>query len=319
LEEEKCVLETRELLTPSQRKQLFEIPEYMEKRELARYYLLSDEEKQIIKQQRGAPNRLGFAVQLAYLRFPGRPLAMGEQVPGFILDYIAEQIGISPLAMQQYATRDETRREHLSRIRKIFGYRTFTPQTYKELARWLLSTAMGTDKGIILVESLIQEMRNQRIILPAIYAMEHLGWSVRERAKKLTYKQLTKGLTAEQCESLDRLLDLREGTKLSYLAWLRKPPHSLSSKSFHKILDRHDFIGQLQLPLDNGRDVHQNRLLQIAREGARYSNHHLARFQPLKRYATIMAFLMYTYSAKDPNKCRSLFTRTTGDIRRRVT
>jgi hypothetical protein len=139
-------------------------------------------------------------------------------------------------------------------------------------------------------------MRNQRIILPAIYAMEHLGWSVRERAKKLTYKQLTKGLTAEQCESLDRLLDLREGTKLYYLAWLRKPPHSLSSKSLHKILNRHDFIRQLQLPLDNGRDVHQNRLLQIAREGARYSNHHLARFQPLKRHATIMAFLMHTYA-----------------------
>jgi TnpA family transposase len=142
-------LETRELLTPFERKQLFEIPEHMEKRELARYYTLSDEEKQIIKQQHGAPNRLGFAMQIAYLRFPSRPLAMGEQVPAFILDYIAEQIGISSKAMQQYAsTRDETRREHLSRIRKIFGYRTFTSQTYKELVRWLLPTVMGTDKGI---------------------------------------------------------------------------------------------------------------------------------------------------------------------------
>jgi hypothetical protein len=27
-------------------------------------------------------------------------------------------------------------------------------------------------------------------------------------------------------------------------------------------VNRHDFIQQLQLPLDNGRDVHQNRLLQ---------------------------------------------------------
>jgi hypothetical protein len=42
--------------------------------------------------------------------------------------------------------------------------------------------------------------------------------------------------------------------------------------------------------------VHQNRLLQMAREGARYSNQHLARFQPLKRHATIMAFLMHTYA-----------------------
>jgi TnpA family transposase len=225
-------------------------------------------------------------------------LAADESVPESIVHYISKQIGISPDSLKHYASSrfGETRREHLRKIRKQFGYRTFTSKEYRELAHWLLPTAMSTDKGIILVESLLSEMRNRKIILPATYAMEHLGWSVRERAKKLTYKQLTKGLTAEQCESLDRLLKLREGTKQSYLAWLRKPPHSLSSKSFHKILDRHDFIGQLQLPLNNGRNVHQNRLLQMAREGARYSNQHLARFQPLRRRATIMAFLMHTYA-----------------------
>lgn len=256
---------TRELLTPSQRLQFYEVLENMDQRELARYYTITPEEKSVINQQRGAPNRLGYAVQICYLRFPGRPLAAGESVPDLILRYIAKQVGISPEAMKHYASRDETRREHVIKIRNQFEYHAFTIKEYRELAHWLLPTAMSTDKGIVLVESLLTEMRNRKIILPAIYALEHLGWSVRERAKKLTYKQLTKGLTAEQCKSLDRLLDLREGSKTSYLAWLRKPPYSLSSKSFHKILDRHDFIGQLQLPLNNGRDVHQNRLLQMAK------------------------------------------------------
>ncbi|WP_420820972.1 Tn3 family transposase [Shimazuella alba] len=270
----------------------------MDQRELARYYTITPEEKSVIHQQRGASNRLGYAIQICYLRFPGRPLASNESIPELILHYISKQIGISPDSLKNYAGSrgGETRREHLRKIRNQFGYRAFTSKEYRELAHWLLPTAMSTNKGIILVESLVTEMRNRKVILPAIYTIEHLGWSVRERAKKLTYKQLTKGLTTEQCESLDRLLKLREGTKQSYLTWLRKPPHSLSSKSFHKILDRHDFIGQLQLPLNNGRDVHQNRLLQMAREGARYSNQHLARFQPLKRHATIMAFLMHTYA-----------------------
>lgn len=287
-------MEKRELLTPSQRKQFYEVPENMSQRELARYYTITPEEKSVINQQRGAPNRLGFAVQICYLRFPGRPLAADEPVPNSNLSYIAKQMGISPSALEHYASArgGETRQEHLRKIRNQFGYRTFTTKEYRELAQWLLPTAMSTDKEIVLVESLITEMRNRKIILPAIYAIEHLGWSVRERAKNLTYKQLTKGLTAEQCESLDRLLNLREGTKLSYLAWLRKPPQSISSKSFHEILNRHDFIQQLQLPLDNGRDVHQNRLLQMAREGARYTNQHL----PLKRHAAIMAFLMHTYA-----------------------
>ncbi|EOO60131.1 hypothetical protein IKE_06018 [Bacillus cereus VD196] len=46
----------------------------MDERELIRCYTLSDEELQIINQQRGDYNRLGFAIQISYLRFPGRPL-----------------------------------------------------------------------------------------------------------------------------------------------------------------------------------------------------------------------------------------------------
>lgn len=103
-------------------------------------------------------------------------------------------------------------------------------------------------------------------------------------------------MTNDQCKQLDRLLALRQETNQTYLAWLRQPPGTISIKNFHEIMDRHDFIQQLQLPLDNGRDVHQNRLLQMAREGSRYSNQHLARFKPLKRHATLMAFLIHIYA-----------------------
>lgn len=42
--------------------------------------------------------------------------------------------------------------------------------------------AMKTDKGHLLVEALITEMRKRKIILPAIYAVKHVAWAVRERA-----------------------------------------------------------------------------------------------------------------------------------------
>lgn len=95
---------TRELLTPSQRLQFYEVPENMDQRELARYYTITPEEKSVIHQQRGAPNRLGYAVQICYLRFPGRPMAADESVPESILHYIAKQIGISPDALKHYAS-----------------------------------------------------------------------------------------------------------------------------------------------------------------------------------------------------------------------
>lgn len=62
-------------------------------------------------------------------------------------------------------------------------------------------------------------------------------------------------------------------------------------------MDRRDYIRDLQLPLDNARQVHQNRLTQLTREGSRYSAQHLARFNERRRYATLMAFLYHTYAA----------------------
>ncbi|HDR7612929.1 TPA: Tn3 family transposase [Bacillus mycoides] len=290
-------MKTRELLTAEQRAYFYEVPEYMDERDILRYYTISDEELQIINKQRGAANRLGFAIQIAYLRFPGRPLSANEKVPDFIVHTIAKQLRILPSAIQNYAReRDTTRREHLIKIRNTLGFRTFTLKEYRELARWLLPTAMKTDQGHLLVEALITEMRKRKIILPAIYAIEHLAWAVRERAYRKIFKQLTRDLTPSQCKQLDRLLSVGKGYKYSYLSWLRQPPGVVSVRNFHKIMDRIECIQKFNLPLDNGREVHQNRLLQMAREGSRYSNQHLSRFHERKRHTTLMAFLIHIYA-----------------------
>ena len=60
----------RELLTESQRLS-FQAPA-SDEREMVRYYTLSPDDLALINRHRGDPNRLGFAVMLCYLRFPGR-------------------------------------------------------------------------------------------------------------------------------------------------------------------------------------------------------------------------------------------------------
>lgn len=107
-------LKTRELLTTEQREYFYGVPEHMDERKILRYYTISDEELQIINRQRGAAYRLGCAIQIAYLRFPGRPLSTSEKVPDFIVHTIAKQLRILPSAIENYARgRDATRREHL--------------------------------------------------------------------------------------------------------------------------------------------------------------------------------------------------------------
>src|SRR2546429_3368144 len=82
---------TRELLSPAQRAQFLSIPAEMSEQMLARYHTLSSEDLVRIRRRRRSHNKLGFAVQLAYLRFPGRTWTASEEASPLIVSYIANQ------------------------------------------------------------------------------------------------------------------------------------------------------------------------------------------------------------------------------------
>ena len=66
----------RSILSATERESLLALPDA--KDELIRYYTLNETDLSVIRQRRGAANRLGFAVQLCYLRFPGTFLGVDE-------------------------------------------------------------------------------------------------------------------------------------------------------------------------------------------------------------------------------------------------
>ena len=68
---------------------------------------------EIINRHRRDYNRLGFAVQLCCLRNPGWTLGSINEIPSKVLQYIAEQLQVSPKEFEQYAQRENTRFEHL--------------------------------------------------------------------------------------------------------------------------------------------------------------------------------------------------------------
>lgn len=147
----------RELLTEPQRLAFTEPA--IEEREMVRHYTLSSEDLALIDRRRGDANRLGFAVLLCYLRFPGRTLRLDEQPPAPMLAFIAEQLALEPANFGDYAERDQTRREHLAEIQTLVGYRIFTGRftaTYplgscprrwppRRAARWRRSRSRSCD------------------------------------------------------------------------------------------------------------------------------------------------------------------------------
>ena len=66
-----------------------------------------------------------------------------ESIPEPMPGYVAGQLGVTPGDFAGYASRDQTRREHLAGSVATFGWRTFGLQEHREVSAWLLSLRVG--------------------------------------------------------------------------------------------------------------------------------------------------------------------------------
>ena len=277
----------QELLTEAQRL-ILQAPA-SDERGMVRHYTLTSEDLVLISRRRRDPNRLGFTIMLCYLRFPGRILQQGEQPPAALCAFVAEQLGLDAAQFGNYAERDQTRREHVLEIQTALGLRPFTRALYRELAAWLLPTALVTDHGPALVTALLEELRARRIVCPPLPVIERLGSSVRARAQRQLWRRLTDGLTDQQRQSLDQLLEIRAGGAQSTLAWLRQTSYAATAGNFPKLIERLSLIRALGIEPERATRVHQNYWLKLSREGAQSTVQHLAEIEPLRRHATLTA------------------------------
>ena len=85
------------------------------------------------------------------------------------------------------ASRDETRREHALELQSVSGYRPFTIAEYRRLRGWLTDLALQTNKALALAEQLIESLRSQRVIVPAVTMIDRLCAEALARGVKLLY------------------------------------------------------------------------------------------------------------------------------------
>lgn len=76
---------------------------------------------------------------------------------------------------------------------------------------------------------------------------------------------------------------------MTWLAWLRQSPAKPNSRHMLEHIERLKSWQALDLPAGIERQVHQNRLLKIAREGGQMTPADLAKFEVQRRYATLVA------------------------------
>lgn len=282
----------KELLTPEQRSMFISIPNDMIEHDVEMYYTFTSQDIDFINKHRRDYNRLGIAVQLAVLRYPGWTLLQIKDVPKHIITYIAKQIGVSPQEYSKYAQRVATRNEHLEELRQYYGYQNLSLQEYRRIVQYTLQQALENGNTEYLIRATIQELRKRKVILPAMTTIERIVWEARQRAEERIFKSVVSPLSDTQKQQLDALLKVSPVYNKTTLAWLREVPGQSSPEAFLKVIQRLQVIRNLKLQVDV-KKIHPNRLLQLSRLGSKYESRSFRRFKENKKFALLVLHLFH--------------------------
>ena len=277
----------RSILSVTERDSLWALPESQD--DLILHYSFTESDLSMIRQRRSDANRIGFAVQLCLLRYPGYALAGDMPVQDPVIQWIARQVQSDAATWQQYGARDETRREHFQEIRAYLSLSAFGLPDFRKLVHCLADLAMQTDKGMVLATAALETLWRQRVILPAITVIERACAEAVTRANRRIYRTLLEPLQPHHKRGLDNLLNVTPDTNVTWLMWLRQSPLRPNSRHMKEHIERLKIFQSLALPDGIGRQIHQNRLLKMAREGAQMQPYDLAKFEEERRYATLVA------------------------------
>ena len=282
----------RAVLSDEQRAALLALPD--DETLLVQHWTLSRDDLAIIVRRRRPHNRLGFAIQLCALRYPGRFLRPGELIPDTPLAFVAEQLQVGPEVLADYATRGPTRYEQLDALRDAFGFMPLSRPLRTTLQEWLLPIALTTTSGARLARVMLDECRRRRIIVPGISSVERMVAQALLDAERHVAEHLTRGLDARQRRLLDALLLPHTGTNLSDLAWVRQSPGKPGRKTFAAIIERLTLLRAIGIDPDIAVGVHPERLRRLCQEGVRLTAQHVRTLQATRRRATLVATILET-------------------------
>lgn len=278
----------RQILSSEEQERLLVVPD--DDVLLTRMCFLSEQDLALINKHRRPENRLGFAVLLCYLRGPGFPPDKNNVPHDGVVTRVAERLKLLPDLWPEYASREQTRWEHLSELYSYLELSPFNRSLQKVCIRHLYPHAMRTDRGILLAEEMLAWLQGNDVIFPSVDVIERTLAEAVTLANRAVFSALTAQLENRHKMALDSLL-VSVGEQPSRLVWLLQPPGKINGKNVLQHIDRLNVIAALGLPDGIALSVHQNRLLKLAREGRKMSSRDLSKFTDARRYATLVCII----------------------------
>ena len=261
--------------------------------QLARYFHLDRNDREIIGGLRGDHNRLGFALMLGSARFLGVFPGSALEIPGSVTAFLINQLGLKPdTHLNDYFERGGQRIRHLALIRERYGFTEFADNGSARfrLTRWLYALCWsGDDHPGLLIDRATSWLVVNKVLLPGVSVLERFVGRIRDRAQTRLWKRLVAALDEKQRERIAKLFDEDGKTSFAALDALRTVPTHRSSGEFLHHLDRLEAIRAFDLrpsPPQGVPAASLERLARVARAGKPSA---IAALQEPRRTATVAA------------------------------
>lgn len=257
----------RVILTKRQREILLSLPSDNES--MLRHYVLSDDDLKNITARHGMNNRLGYAIQLCALRYPGRYLNANDTLPHEFLSFVGAQIGLTEKEVFGFRYKPVTRYEHLKMLQKNYGFCLFH-KVALEFTAWLKKAGIETRSGFELAEIFSQECRSRRIILPRITVIERLSADARVSAENAVIELIHARLDEEMKENLEKFLRDKTDGRLTIHGWLKRFEAGHNSADVNRLLDKLEYLQELDIPESLLEGLPTHRIIWLRQQGEAY-------------------------------------------------
>ncbi|MFH8751953.1 Tn3 family transposase [Streptomyces rimosus] len=258
---------------------------------------LTESEVELTLTKRGPQNRLGFAIQLTYLRALGQLPKPQEiaSLPRPVVEHVAAQLDISDgmAVLGTYGTHDGLTRRHAQEIRSACGWKPYS-KGEAALKGMLESRATYTEEGVkALLRRAVGWLREERVELPGERTLTDLVRSVRGEADRKMWEALLAPY-AGRLPEIDRLTVVPDDERKSPLAELQQGPGKPVWANLERAFARNNEVQLRGLPPVDPGAFSPRRLAHLARFAADHETQRMKR-----RAATVAAVGRLTEIAAD--------------------
>jgi TnpA family transposase len=193
-------------LSETERERFNSFPADLSTNDLFTFFTLSDTDLLQIPKTASAANRLGFALRLLLLSFPGFQMQELSELPPSVVNYVAEQINVHPEDIDSYGERDATQTAHRQAVENCLGFRHPTSDDFERFDNWLLERALEHDRPMGLWQLVCERFLAEKLVRPGLSQIERMVASARNAAEEEIFRRLESIIDDVLAEGLGALL-----------------------------------------------------------------------------------------------------------------